>query len=213
MSNIRVESFKRQVHPIKINTLPQTLNRLVFIRMKPQKVALIADWLTSRGGAERVFQALVEMYPDADIFTSVYTPELFPELQKHQVRTTWLQRLPVKLRKKHQFLLPLLPSAFGSLNMKGYDLIISSSSAFAKHIKTKTQTQKHVCYCHSPTRYLFHAEDDYVKNYPLPWWGRPLRPALPLLLKYLRKKDLQAAARVDHFIGNSNFIVDRINTF
>ena len=111
--------------------------------MKPKKVALIADWLTSRGGAERVFQALVEMYPEADIFTSVYNPELFPEFKSHRVKTTWLQKLPQKLRKKHQFLLPFLSQAFHALDMKEYDLIISSSSAFSKHIKTKEhQTPK-----------------------------------------------------------------------
>lgn len=181
--------------------------------MKSQKVALIADWLTSRGGAERVFQALCEMYPEADIFTSVYTPELFPELKERKVYTTWLQKLPEKLRKRHQFLLPFLSLAFGHLNLKKYDLILSSSSAFAKHVKTKKGKQVHVCYCHSPTRYLFHAEDDYVKNYPLPWWGILVKPFLPLLLGHLRKKDIQAAKRVDFFIANSNFIADRIKQF
>ena len=102
------------------------------------KVAIVADWLTSRGGAERVVLVLAEIFPEADIFTSVYTPKLFPELANRKVVTTFLQRWP--LGRKHQLWPGVRPLAFEALNLDSYQLVISSATAEAKGVITKPQT-------------------------------------------------------------------------
>ncbi len=171
----------------------------------------MADWITSRGGAERVVFSLAKLFPNAVIFTSVFHPEKFPELQGREVRTTFLQRLPVKLRKKHQFLLPFFPKAFEKLDLSEFDLIISSSSSgFSKCVKKTKKDQVHVCYCHTPVRFLYNAREEYLKDYPLPWWGKPIRWVLPMVLNFLYKKDQRAMEKVDHWISNSDFVADRI---
>ncbi len=179
-----------------------------------KKVAIVADWITSRGGAERVIFSLAKLFPNAVIFTSVFHEEKFPELQGREVRTTFLQKLPAKLKKKHQFLLPFFPRAFAKLDLSEFDLIISSSSSgFSKCVRKNRPNQVHVCYCHTPVRFLYNARDEYLKDYPLPWWGKPIRWVLPLLLKFLEKKDQKAMKKVDHWISNSDFVADRIEKF
>ena len=180
--------------------------------LKHKRIAIVTDWLTSRGGAERVIEALADCFPEAPIYTSVYRPELFPEFAHRDVRTTFLQKLPQKLRCKHQFLLALYPSAFRHLDLSEYDIIVSSCSAFSKCLNLQPH-QKHFCYCHTPVRYLYHAEDEYRNTYPLPWFLRWVRWILPPLMMYLRRKDQKAAARVDYFIANSDYIAKRIETY
>ncbi len=178
-----------------------------------KKICIIADWLTNQGGAERVIVAMHRLFPGAPIYTSVHNPGSVPDLANADIRTSWLQRLPAKLRRKHQFLLPFFPQAFASLDLSEFDVIISSSSAFSKSIKKTRTDQIHICYCHSPTRYLYHAKDDYIKNYPLPWWLKPAKVVFPLLIAYLTQKDQQAAKAVDHFISNSDYIDKRIQKY
>ncbi len=179
-----------------------------------KKVAIVADWITSRGGAERVVFSLAKLFPKAVIFTSVYHPEKFPELRGRDVRTTFLQKLPLKLRKKHQFLLPFFPWAFEKIDLSEFDLIISSSSSgFSKCVRKTRPDQVHMCYCHTPVRFLYNAREEYLKDYPLPWWGTPIRWILPFLLNYLEKKDQEAMKTVDHWVSNSDFVADRIEKF
>jgi len=180
---------------------------------KTARVAIIADWLTNRGGAEHVIEALAEMFPQAVVFTSVYSPEVFPALKYREVRTSFLQKLPKCLRKKHQFLLPWLAKAFQKLDLSEFDVIISSSSAFSKCVQKTRPEQVHVCYCHSPTRYLYHAKDEYLTQYKLPWWAKPGKLILPKLLNYLKKIDRLAAHNVDYFISNSDYIGKRIEKY
>ena len=92
------------------------------------KVAIVADWLTSQGGAEKVLESFQALYPEAEFFTSVFIPENFPLLKNTIVHTTWLQKLPLAFRKRHQVLYPFLPSAIETLNLSGFDLVISSST-------------------------------------------------------------------------------------
>jgi glycosyltransferase involved in cell wall biosynthesis len=191
---------------------PHTMPTLSSIKKAPKKVAIIADWLTNRGGAERVIEALAEAYPEAPVYTLVYTQKHFPKL-KGRLKGTFLQKLPQRLRTKHQFLLHLYPIAFESLDLSEYDIIISSSSSMAKSVKKTRADQIHICYCHSPIRYIYHAKKDYVRNYPLPLWAQPIKLVLPLVLKYIKYKDQQAVKRVDHFISNSNYIAKRIKKY
>jgi len=167
--------------------------------MQPKRVAIVADWLTSRGGAERVIAALLEAFPRAKIFTTVYNPAVFPEYKGRVAATSLLQKIPF-LNRRHQLLLPLLPIAVGSLNLSGFDLIISSSSAVGKGIKKPTGAV-HICYCHTPMRYVWQTKTDRrLIRLPL---GR-------LLINWLKKWDLKTNQGVDYFIANSRYTAARI---
>jgi len=188
--------------------------RIPGMKLEGKRVAIVADWLTSRGGAERVIFSLAKLFPEAVIFTSVYDPLKFPELGKREVRTTWLQKLPAFIRNKHQFLLPFYPKAFKKLDLSEFDIIItSSSSGFSKCVQKTSIKQVHICYCHTPVRFLYHAREEYVKRFPLPWWGTPIRFILPLLLNWLKKVDQHAAVSVDQWVSNSDFVGKRIEEF
>jgi glycosyltransferase involved in cell wall biosynthesis len=179
-----------------------------------KKVAIIADWLTSRGGAEHVVFALAEIFEQVQVFTSVYNQDLFPEFQKYNVQTTFLQKLPTPIRHKHQFLLPLFPKAFQSLDLSKFDIIISSSSSgFSKCVQKTREDQIHICYCHTPVRFLYHAKDEYLHGYPLPWFAKPAKALLPQLLEKLTKIDQKAITDVDYFISNSDFVGERVKKY
>lgn len=181
--------------------------------LKEKKIVIVADWLTNQGGAEQVVTALADAFPDTPIYTSVYNKGAIPALKDRDIRGSWLQSLPAFLRRKHQFLLPFFPGAFARLNLAEFDIIISSSSAFAKSVKKTRPEQLHICYCHTPTRYLYNARQEYLESYPLPWWLKPFKGLLPKLLDRLTKQDLVGAKGVDYFISNSNFIAARIKKY
>ena len=181
--------------------------------LKNKKVVIIADWLTNQGGAEQVVTALADLFPDAPIYTSVYNKGAIPALEKRDIRGSWLQSLPAFVRRKHQFLLPFFPGAFARLDLSEFDIIISSSSAFAKNVRKTRPEQLHICYCHTPTRYLYNARQEYLESYPLPWWLKPFKGFLPKLLDRLMKQDLEGAKEVDYFISNSDFIAARIKKY
>ncbi len=177
------------------------------------RIAIVSDWLTNRGGAEKVVESLAEIFPKATILTSVYNEEFFPKFKNRIVKTSFLQKLPQFLRRKHQLLLPFLVTAFEKLDLDDFDLIISSSSAFAKCVKKTRKEQVHICYCHTPTRYLYHAREEYLNEYPVPWFLKPGKLILPYILNQLEKKDFAAAQNVDFFISNSDFVGKRISKF
>lgn len=131
--------------------------------IKNKKIALVADWITHFGGAERVFLKLMKMYPEADIYTSVFFPtqELKKYFQGRKVYTSFIQHIPF-LNRRHKFCMLLRPLAFRRFDFSGYDLVISSSSAEAKGVYTEGKT-KHICYCHTPTRYLWSHSEQYKK--------------------------------------------------
>ncbi len=181
--------------------------------LKNKKVVIIADWLTNQGGAEQVVTALADLFPDAPIYTSVYNKGAIPALATRDIRGSWLQSLPAFVRHKHQFLLPFFPGAFARLDLAEFDIIISSSSAFAKNVRKTRPEQLHICYCHTPTRYLYNARQEYLESYPLPWWLKPFKGLLPELLDRLTKQDLVGAKGVDYFISNSDFIAARIKKY
>ena len=164
------------------------------------KVAIVCDWLTGIGGAERVVLELHKLYPDAPIYTSQYDPGKIDWFKDADVRTTWLQRLPKSLKK----FLPLLRAwTFSRLDLSEYDLVLSSSGAEAKGVKTGPKTT-HICYCHSPTHYYWIRPDEYLKNPGFPrgfnWLARL---GLKFLLDSLKRWDRQAAKRPDVMIANS----------
>jgi glycosyltransferase involved in cell wall biosynthesis len=176
------------------------------------KVAIVHDWLTSIGGAERVVLALHEMFPDAPIYTSQYDPKQIDWFKHADVRTTWLQKLP-KNNTFRKFLPVLRRVAFENLNLSEYDLIISSSGAEAKSVKKLKKDAIHICYCHSPTHYYWSRYNEYLKQ---PGFGilNPLaRLGLRILAGPMRKWDYKAAKRPDYFIANSTHIQKMIKKY
>ncbi len=172
------------------------------------RVALVHDYLNQMGGAERVLMAFHEIFPTAPIYTSIYDPRrVDPAFQHMDIRTSFMQKLPL-VKKHHQPFLPLYPFAMETLDLRDYDLILSSSSAFAKGIITKPHT-RHICYCHTPMRWCWNYEE-YVEREQL---GAIARGVLPFLITGLRVWDQITAMRVDHFIANSPIVAERIHKY
>ena len=169
------------------------------------KVALVHDYLNQMGGAERVVLALHELFPEAPLYTSIYDPRrVDPAFQKIDIRTSFMQKFPFVM-KHHQPYLPFYPFAMESLDLRGYDLVLSSSSAFGKGVITKPETM-HICYCHTPMRWCWNYRE-YVEREQL---GGMARRVLPFLITGLRVWDQTSAMRVDHFIANSPVVAERI---
>ncbi|MEB3198219.1 MAG: glycosyltransferase [Candidatus Sericytochromatia bacterium] len=168
------------------------------------KVALVHEWLTTFGGSERVLLALHRLWPEAPVFTSVYDPSrLPPDFQRLDVRTSFLQRVP-GARRRHQACLPLLPLAFEELDLRGYDLVVTSHHACAKGVIVDADAL-HLAYVHTPMRYAWDMTHAYQAT--LPTWQRVL--AAPLL-SYLRAWDVASSLRVDHYVANSQWVARRI---
>lgn len=167
------------------------------------KVALCYDRVNKFGGAERVLLTLHEIFPKAPLFTSVYDKEkakwaeFFPE-----IRTSFLQKIPF-LRNNHEFIPFLMPLAFSRFNFDEYELVISVTSEFAKNINVRN---KHICYCLTPTRYLWSHNKDYLKNKYLKFLSWPI-------VIFLRKIDFQAAQKPDEIIAISTEVRNRIKKY
>src|SRR3989442_3111696 len=172
------------------------------------KVALVHDYLNQMGGAERVVMAFHEIFPDAPIYTAIYDAKrVDPAFQKMDIRTSFMQKFPL-VTKHHQPYLPFYPFAMERLDLRGYDLVLSSSSAFGKGVITRPETM-HICYCHTPMRWCWNY-DEYVKREQL---GRISRSVLPFFITGLRVWDQTSAMRVDHFIANSPAVAERIQKY
>lgn len=173
------------------------------------KVALVCDWLTETGGAEKVILALHKMYPQAPIYTSQYRPKRATWFHDANVRTGWLNWLPVRLRR----LVPFLRQwYFSRLDLSNYDLVISITGAEAKAVKTGNDTL-HVSYMHAPTQYYWTLYDDYLKNPGFGVLNPIVRFGLKLLIKPLRKADYEGAQRPDVVVANSSYIQAEINKY
>ena len=171
------------------------------------KVALVHYWLVGMRGGEKVLEELCRLYPDADIFTHVAAPENLSEtILKHRIIETFIGRLPMA-KKHYQKYLPLMPWALEGLDLTGYDLVISSESGPAKGVITNPDAL-HVCYCHSPMRYIWDQYHIYRKEA-----GWLTRTVMPLLAHRLRIWDTASAVRVDHVVANSAFVSRRVKKF
>ncbi|NUM25301.1 MAG: glycosyltransferase [Candidatus Buchananbacteria bacterium] len=173
------------------------------------KLALVHDHLIQEGGAERVLQVLQDLYPDAPTYTLLYDQEKLGSLFKGKdIRTSFLQNWPGAL-KHYQWFLPVMPTATESYNLADYDVVLSSSSAMAKGVVTRSNTL-HFCYCHTPTRYLWSDTHRYIDELK---YNRVVKKIIPLMLTQLRLWDQQAAQRVDYFIANSKNVAARIEKY
>jgi glycosyltransferase involved in cell wall biosynthesis len=177
--------------------------------MTKQKIALVCDWLTGVGGAEKVILAVHRMYPDAPIYTSQYRPKTIDWFRAADVRTGWLNWVPAGLKRFIPFLRQWY---FSRLDLSEYDVVISITGAEAKAVKTGPNTL-HVSYMHAPTQYYWTLYDQYIEN---PGFGvlNPIaRLGLKLLVGPLRKADYRAAQRPDVVVANSTYVQDEIRKY
>ncbi|PWT93944.1 MAG: glycosyltransferase family 4 protein [Acidobacteria bacterium] len=173
------------------------------------KVALIHDWLTGMRGGEKVLESLCELFPDAPIFTLIHVPgSVSAKIESHPIHTSFLQRIPM-IKKQYRNYLPLFPSAIESFDLQDYDFILSSSHCVAKGIIPAPAT-KHLCYCHTPMRYIWSHYYDYFGDHRL---GFVKRKTVSFVANYLRLWDIASNNRVDHFVANSQFVAGRMKRY
>ena len=172
------------------------------------KVAIVQEWLVTVGGSDKVVKAILDIFPDADIYTLVAKKEVCDELgiPWEKVHTSFIQKMPLGT-KKHRAYLPLFPFAIEQFDLRGYDIVISSSHCVAKGVLTKAD-QLHICYCHSPIRYCWDMYNEYLEESHLDkgfksWLVR-------LMLHPIRQFDAIAGSRVDYYISNSDYVGQRI---
>lgn len=173
------------------------------------KIALVHDYLTQQGGAENVFKIFTEIFPDAPIYTFFYDYKKFEDiLAGKKIYSSFLQKIPV-IRKHYRWTLPFMPKVVESFDFSDYDIVLSSTSAFSKGVITGPNT-KHICYCHTPTRYLWVDSEEYVKDLK---YNILVKKAIPPLLEKLRIWDKKAADRVDEYLTNSTEVQNRIKKY
>ena len=168
------------------------------------KIALVHDYLTQFGGAERVFELLCRFFSQADVYSSIYDPQNTIDVHGHSVKTTLLQNIP-GAGKNFRLFAPLYYSAFRQLDLQEYDLIISSTSSFAKGVRKRPEAV-HICFCHNVTRFLWNTET-YLEEYGK---YRNFSPLIKPILRSLRKQDLHYAQEPDLYIANSTTVAKRI---
>ena len=171
------------------------------------KVAIVHEWLSIYGGSERVVEEIHEIFPNAPIYTLVYNEKTMPERFKgYDIRTTFVQKLPFA-KTKYPNYLPLMPRAFEELDLTEYDLVISSSTACAKGVITRSDAI-HICYCHTPMRYAWEFYYEYTRG-----MNAIKKKIIARFMHKIRIWDRLAADRVDYFIANSHYIGGRIKKY
>jgi glycosyltransferase involved in cell wall biosynthesis len=174
-----------------------------------KRIALVHDYLVQDGGAERVLACFQRMFPDAPTYVLLHDArKRYPPFGAKDIRTSFLDNLPFST-PLYQWYMPLMPRAIEQLDLSEFDLVISSSSSFAKGVILSPETT-HVCYCHTPTRFLWQERFGYLHDAPQPWI---MRVFLPSLLHRLRTWDRLAAERPDVFVTNSQTSKTRIRHF
>ncbi len=181
--------------------------------MKQPKIAIVCDFLTVPGGAEKVVYALHEAFPSAPIYTAIYNEERFPEFKGVDIRTTWLQKLPKKIRAMYKLFPTMQVKAFQKLDLSEFDIILTSSYLNANQVQKTRPDQVLISYCHTPARYYWSHYDEYRKR---PGYGKLdpiIRLLIPLFVPSQRKLDYEAAQKVDVFIANSTETQKRIKQY
>ncbi len=175
--------------------------------LKGMRIALVHDWLTGMRGGEKVLEVLCELFPDATIFTLLHNPGSVSEaIERHPIRTSFIQRLPMKAKRYRNYL-PLMPLAIEMMDFTEFDLIVSTSHAVAKGAHGRPGVP-HICYCHTPMRYVWEQFDEYFAKGRA---GLLTRAVMALVAPYLRCWDVRTQGRVDHYIANSHNVAGRIH--
>jgi glycosyltransferase involved in cell wall biosynthesis len=181
------------------------------ISLENKKIALICDWINDWGGAELVLSHILEIFPQADIYTSVFWQEKNPIFVGRNITPSFIQKIPF-LNKSHKMALTLRPLAFESFDLSQYDIVISSSSAESKGVITKPDCL-HICYCHTPTRYFWSHYHEYMSMMEFGILNPLAKWLMPKLIHRLRKWDFCAAQRPDYFLANSENTAQRIKKY
>jgi len=177
------------------------------LRKRFPRVAIVHEWLTIPGGSEDVVIELLKMFPEAELFTTIYDPAPWPEIIKERpVHASFLNHIP-GAKRHYPKLLPLMTRAFRSFDLTGFDLVLSSNHACAKNVRTPPGTL-HVCYCHTTMRYAW--EEGFLEGEDV---GRVTRRLLPPMLSRLRRQDYEGARGPDVFVANSRHVAARIERF
>lgn len=180
------------------------------MELKNLKVALVHDFLVQYGGAERVLEALAEMFPEAPIYTLLYDPEkMRGKFADKMIVPSFLQKFPKFLCRRHQYLLPLMPTAPETFNLRDFDLVITSSGAWSKGIVTRLNTM-HISYMHSPMRFVWDESEEYLRQQQRSGGANFLAR---MVSNYVRVWDKVAADRPDYLIANSVYTQKRIKKY
>lgn len=179
--------------------------------LQNKRVAIVCDWIKDWWGAELVLEQMMEAFPQADIYTSVFYQADNPLFKNRKVTSSFIQKLPI-LGKSHKLALTLRPQAFEWFDLSSYDVVISSSSAESKWVITKPDCLQ-ICYCHTPTRYFWSHYQEYLDMMEFGLLNPIWKLIMPRLIKSLRKWDYAAAQRPDYFIANSKNTQDRITKY
>lgn len=175
--------------------------------VKPRRIAVVHYWLVGIAGGEKVLQEILRLYPEADVFTLIHAPEVSARLVgDRKLTVSFMQRIP-GVRRFYRKLLPLMPIAVENIDVSGYDLVISSESGPAKGVLPALGAA-HVCYCHSPMRYIWDQYQEYKTGSG--WLGRTV---MSLTVPFLRLWDRSTSDRVTHFVANSAHVADRISQY
>lgn len=170
------------------------------------RIAIVHEWLTGMRGGEKCVEALCEVFPDATLFTLVHVKgSVSPTIERMPIRTSFIQHLPFA-GKKYRHYLPLFPKAVEQFDLRAFDIVISSNHAVAKGVRTKPKTL-HICYCHTPMRYIWNLYDEYFGKERA---GILTRLGMKLFVKHLRRWDLRTAHNPHFFIANSRNVQARI---
>lgn len=176
--------------------------------LRTKKIAIVCDWLTNMGGAEKVIMSLHKLFPQAPIYTTLYDKSRTKGFEKAVIYTSFLQKIPFA-KKKHTLMLSGMPMAIESFNLNEYDIVISSSHSVAKGIITKPETL-HISYCHTPMRYAW---EPWELDYRLESFPKFTHNKIRKMIHKIRMWDRLTADRVDHFIVNSNYVGERVHKY
>ena len=180
-------------------------------KFQNKKIAIVCDWIKDWGGAEVVLEQLLEAFPNADIFTSVFWQEGNPLFEWRKITTSFIQKIPF-LNKSHKLALTLRPLAFESFDLSEYDIVISSTSAESKWVITKPECLQ-ICYCHTPTRYFWSHFHEYLNMLEFGIFNPIWRWLMPKMVHKLRIWDFCASKRPDEFVANSKNTANRIKKY
>jgi glycosyltransferase involved in cell wall biosynthesis len=173
------------------------------------KIAIVHDWLTGMRGGEKCLEVFCRLYPDADLFTLLHLPnKVSSVIESHPIHTSFIQSLPLA-ETKYRYYLPLMPFAIEQFDFSGYDLILSSSHCVAKGVKPGPNGL-HICYCHTPMRYIWDQFDQYFGR---EFSGKVPAIVMQILRPWLQRWDVRTSGRVNHFIANSRHVQARIRKY
>lgn len=179
--------------------------------LQEKKIAIVCDWIKDWWGAEIVLEQMLEIFPKADIFTSIFFWENNPVFKDRNIKTSFIQKIPF-LNKSHKLALIFRPLAFESFDLSTYDIVISLSSAESKWVITKPETL-HICYCHTPTRYFWSHYHEYINMMEFGIFNPIWKWLMPKIVHNLRIWDFVASKRPDYFVANSKNTANRIKKY